>query len=1229
MSCFLRIVLFFILPLYLSGNDLKFSSISTEDGLPHPSVNCILQDRDGLMWFGTWDGLCLFDGYNITTFKPVPGDTNSLSENGVRVLFEDRYGHIWVGTDNGVNMYSKPDNAFRRYLFHHSINSRQGDNVINAIYEDNGGSLWIGSQSGTLFKYHRKKNTFIRYDTTFINSPVRYISQLEAYPGKLIIGTQNQIAFFEPSMGQYSSFPGIQFKSMGISTILADNKSIWIGTWEKGLFAYDINKKHLKHYEADPHKPGCLQGNIILSLCKPSENELWIGTRGGGLNKYRIDKDRFVAYKKERGNKHALTGNVVNSLHYSKSGILWIGTLMGGVNKLTPSQGKNKFKHYLRFNTINGIYTDNGNDLWIATQYNGLIRYNTNQNSIRKYTFQTYNEHILNNTIFSLLKTSKNGKDVIWLGSDGNGVLKFDPESNQLEAINNEDMQRSSVFEIYLDDNNNIWFGTWGRGLFVYDQDNSEFRNYRHIPGSDNTLGSDIVLDVIQYDDDTYFIGTKGGGLCKLTFRYNEPVFTTYKKDSRNRNSLSNNEVISIHKDQHGNLWLGTMGGGVNKFNPMNETFLHYKEKDGLPSNMVYGILKDKHNNMWMSTTKGISKFNPTTGRFSNYDMNDGLQDDVFNMGAFFKHRDVMFFGGPNGLNVFFPDSIQKSLNKHVPPLMITEFSIINPSEIEQKSMEHEVLQRYISDYAAFELNNNSNDFIIRFSALDFAAPKKNLYKYILEGYETEWNNCKATQNFARYTNIKPGTYFFKVKGSNNDHLWNKNPVILKIVINPPLYQTVWFRIILVAIIVFILGLITRFVFVKIKRHKYKVEEEAKKGLFAKENQLQTLINNLPDFIYIKDTKSRFILANKRLAEVTLGKGHTPEELVGKTDHNFYPPALADQFLKDEQDIFNKRQPLIGWVEPGKDEDGNRIIVSSTKIPIINDEDEVIGLVGIGRDITKLKEAEEKIKNQAEDLKETNVLLEERQEEISQQNAEIEFQRDQLEKLNKTKDKFFSIIGHDLKNPFNAILNLTDMLLKEKTRFSQMEEKEMIGLIQTSATNAFELLTNLLQWAKSQEGLIEFNPEKLDVKDVFKKNVDFFSGLIQKKLISVHLSVKSDFKIIADKNMLNTVIRNILNNAIKFTQVNGRIDMIADVADDKVEIIIRDDGTGMNVETKNNLFTLENKSKEGTMGEKGTGLGLIICKEFVEKNQGEISVNSAPGKGTEFKIRLPHLINRK
>jgi signal transduction histidine kinase/streptogramin lyase len=338
-----------------------------------------------------------------------------------------------------------------------------------------------------------------------------------------------------------------------------------------------------------------------------------------------------------------------------------------------------------------------------------------------------------------------------------------------------------------------LWIGT-SAGLSKFDRFTERFTQYRHDMNNPHSLSHNEVWAI--YEDSysqgkTLWIGTRAGGLNKFD-RKNEQ-FVRYIRDFDDPFSLNNPAILSIYQDRAGNLWFGTYSGGLNKFNRETEQFTFFTERDGLANNMIFGILEDKKGNLWLSTNKGISKFNPSKKSFRNYDVYDGLQANEFNPGAYCLRRDgEMFFGGVNGINSFFPDSVKD--NTYLPPVVITSFSIFDTPN-------PQILNRAIFKNEPVRLSYRENFITIEFAALDYSNPRKNHYAYMLEGVNEGWIDC-GTRRFASFTNLEPGDYLFRVKGSNNDGLWNQEGTFIRIIITPPFWKTWWFYLIAGAVVV-------------------------------------------------------------------------------------------------------------------------------------------------------------------------------------------------------------------------------------------------------------------------------------------------------------------------------------------------------------------------------------------------------------------------------------------
>jgi PAS domain S-box-containing protein len=391
---------------------------------------------------------------------------------------------------------------------------------------------------------------------------------------------------------------------------------------------------------------------------------------------------------------------------------------------------------------------------------------------------------------------------------------------------------------------------------------------------------------------------------------------------------------------------------------------------------------------------------------------------------------------------------------------------------------------------------------------------------------------------------------------------------------------------------------------------------------------LHTLINNMPDFIYIKDKESRFLIANKHTADIM--NAGSPDNIIGKSDFDFFPKKMAEKFYHDEQHIMQTKSPLINIQEEVLDQESKVITISTTKVPWFDNDGNILGIIGIGRNISKIKKTEKQLIKQAETLKEANSLLHEQNEKIQQQAEELAMQavnfkelNRELKKINETKDKFISIIAHDLKNPFNAIINFSELLILKGDASIKPKYMGMIKIINSSSKMAYSLLENLLYWAKNQNASISFYPSQLNLTDLIKEVVDFHEVSAMLKNIIVMAESEPNLQIFADQNMVTTILRNLISNAIKFTPKNGKVKIVTTSDTAYAYINITDTGIGLSKEQMEKLFFSDKEITKGTSGESGTGFGLLLCYEFAQLNKGNITVKSNLEKGSTFILSLP------
>ena len=790
---------------------MTYEILSIDEGLSQNSVTYILQDRNGFMWIGTEDGLNKYNGYEFTIYRHDPESSDSISHNRISVIYEDNNEQLWIGTHDGLNKFDREYERFTRY--HSDIENKHAlaDDVITAIYEDKLGLMWIGTQAGWLHQFNQKTNQFIRYRAN--PSPIYEI--YEDRTGILWIGTEDGLNQFNRKTMTFSYYQHNPANpdsiSLGaITTIYEDHAGLlWIGTSQGGL--NQLNREHDRfiHYQHNPHDDYSLSDNAISDIYEDTAGVLWIGTSGKGLNQLDKSNARFTRIM-HRPNSTSLSNNSISMIYEDRTGIIWIGTHGGGINR--SDRSKQKFTHFqhhpnqtnsLINNQVQAIYADNfaENVLWLGTLH-GLDYLDRATHTFTHYVHDSNNPNSLSNN--RVLSVYQDQAGIIWLGTDGSGLDYFDPKSNTFKhyRYNPDDLNSISdnfVTVIYEDSTRHLWLGTYNGGLNLFDRETGIFTYYQYNIYNDASLGSNHVLSIHEDYKGTLWIGTDGGGLNQ--FHRDTEKFTRYQVNPDMPNSISNNSVLSIYEDQTGILWLGTDGGGLNRFNPKSKTFNYYTTKDGLPNGVIHGILPDESGNLWLSTNRGLSKFNPKTDTFRNYDPKDGLQSNEFTSGAY--HQSMtgeMFFGGINGVNLFYPQNIID--NPHVPTIAITDFQLFNKSVIPN---EDAPLKKAID--AADKIELTYQDYVVSFgfSALHYAAPEKNRYAYFMEGFDKTWNYV-GTRRFATYTNLPSGDYIFHVKGTNNDGVWNEQDTSIVVTVFPPPWKTWWAYTIYTLVIISIVG---------------------------------------------------------------------------------------------------------------------------------------------------------------------------------------------------------------------------------------------------------------------------------------------------------------------------------------------------------------------------------------------------------------------------------------
>ncbi len=957
---------------YSQKGEIQFERISTESGLSESSVLCICQDSKGFLWFGTYEGLNRYDGYTFKVYQNDPENPYSLSEKNVNYIIEDHLGVLWISTENGLNRFDREKEQFIHYKNDPNNSNSISNNFIRYLYEDRSGILWIGTRGG-LNQFDRKNGKFTRY----VNDPKdpkslsqnNVLSILEDSHGRLWVGTDNGLNYFDRSKGKFIRYLHNPNNPNSISQnsvyrIYEDRAGdLWIGTWGGGLNRFDPQKNLFIRYQNNPNDPNSLSNNIVRAIFEDHFRNLWIGTDGGGLEKYVAGskiggKNQFLHYKNNIQDPTSISGNSVLSIFEDKVGILWIGTNFNGINKYNP--WKRQFTLYrnhlndansLCKNTVLAVCEDSQGMIWIGTNGGGLDCLDRGKNRFTHYVYDPKNSHsISNNTIRSIFEDSHKR---LWIGTDV-GLNYFDRQAGKFirYRVDPDNPHTNTAWSIYEDRRGNMWVGTFGGGIIRFDYAKEEFIRYAHDQNNPKSLSDNFIWTMYEDSSGNFWIGTYAGGLDRLDRE--KEIFFHYQSDSRNSNSISNNKVICLHEDRTGIIWLGT-SNGLNKFDRNTETFHRYNVSDGFPSNSLQGMLEDDHGNLWIGTIYGLSKFDPRTMKVINYFESYGLQSNEFGTNACCKLKSgEMVFGGVGGFNIFHPDSIHADTSR--PPVVITDFQIINkPVPIGEEIDGRTILQRSISECDEIHLSYKENVFSFEFAGLQYVSPKGNLYAYMMEGFDKGWNYTNANRRFVTYTNLPGGTYTFRVKASNNQGVWNNEGASIRIIITPPFWKTMWFYGLLFILFLCIVYWIFRW---RVQARDLAAQRRMEEVLTRDRNLLRTLIDNLPDYIYIKDNESRFVVANT--AMVHKFGFNLQDELIGKSDFDLFPLELAEKYYAGEQKIiqfgegiYDYEGPTVDKVKGEKDR-----WVSTTKVPLHDAQGKIIGTVCIGRDITERRKAE-------------------------------------------------------------------------------------------------------------------------------------------------------------------------------------------------------------------------------------------------------------------------------
>jgi len=802
---------------------------TTEHGLSSNNIYSILQDKKGLIWIATEEGLNKFDGKNFTHFSKKKG-RYSLSHNRTQAMFLAPDGNIWAGTSDGLNIYDYKSDSI--------IQVRNSTSPLKLVYND---ITFFASSS----------------DKT-----------------KIWIGTYgNGVDFFDWTKKRFHTLllpklPHILPPLFVMSLLEDDNKQLWIGTRHNGLYRYDLKGKKMEYFILPDNSL------FIRTIYQDSFRRIWIGT-SKGCYLYNETTNRLETVNYPVG----LNSTSIGVIKEDHNGKIWIGTELFlvnfsvrsfSLNEVFPYQAINQGETTSRLNcsSINSLFSDKDNNVWIGTAWGGVNMLKGTPTKFRLVMHEPGVPNTLPNSPITAICPDKNGNLYIaTMGSDKIGLGILNLQNGDFNEVSVNKKFTGFVYQsVIVDSQANLWLGTYNKGLLRVGKDGVSYEQYEFENKNINSIPGNDVRCILEGKDQTIWIGTSNG-LAK--FDIDKRIITRI-------NLLDNRLGIRCIKQvSDGTLWIGTYGAGVITYNPKNgkinlnpikssprvvsDILIHgdsvwfatqgeglllytlrsrnviaFSETNGLSSNYINSLARDKLGRIWMGTSKGISRFDPKLYEIENFSTQDGIQSREFSdRTVAILPNGLMAFGGFGGLNIFDPLNVTK--NDKCPPVVFTKLMVFNelitPSDDKHK---YSPLKENITLAEKIELKYNQSVFTIEFMGVNYNATQKIQYSYFLEGSDKKWNYL-GNQNSVTFRNLIPGEYIFKVKASSPDAVWSdKNISSIKIIINPPIWKTWWayflYLMVTVGLFYFVWQYLTICLrsanFLKIERAKHEKEEE-------------------------------------------------------------------------------------------------------------------------------------------------------------------------------------------------------------------------------------------------------------------------------------------------------------------------------------------------------------------------------------------------------------------
>ncbi len=821
-------------------SDTIFEHLGPSNGLPNSQVTVAIEDNDGFLWVGTPSGLARWDGYRFRSYAVHREEAGTLPDNFIQSLHVDTGGNVWAAlTAGGLARYDRARDRFDVI----PLDPRSPNRVVRAIADDGDGGLWIGTEDGLdhLSTGAAVTKRFIGpIPEAGILRSQRILTLLRDRSGSLWVGTAAGLFRFDRLAGDFISIPIIGAKNSfaSISALFEDGEGrLWIGTSAQGAFVLEKGEGAPRAVQEKGEVGSPLEAQWVTGITEVTAGHIWFSTRGQGIVSLDARTGWTQRLRHDRAQPAGMQSDYIGNLYRDRSGQVWVSSTVG-LDRYDPSRiaistlfGGTGGKSSLSKLDVWSVLALQS-QIWLGLGDEGINIVEPAKGRIAGFppAADTMPGRLPHALVRALVKSTEGEifagtlKGLFRVGNSDATRVMVSPEEPEM-GVDALIMQRGD-----------LWVGSRNDGLWKVDLHSG--RGGIRVGRTD--LTDQRVLALAVAPEGRLWVGTRNGlNLVDCATEAVERILP----DSTDPQSLSAGQVSSLLTDGKGRLWVATEGGGINLLERRDEEgrarFRHFGTAEGLPHGNVDKLLMDKSGRIWASTDDGLVSIDPNTYGVRSFQRAEGVAISTYwvNSGDTTQQGDLLF-GGVGGLTVVHPDQVTDW--RYVPPIVITDLRIGGKSVPPGRFFGAGANEPMV-------VQPGANSLAVEFSALDFSAPERNLYAYKLEGFDTDWVETDSSRRLASFTNLQPGSYRLRLRGSNRNGVWAETSLDLPVRVLPAWYQTLWFRTALTALGLILVMLLVRSRTAYYRRRQEKLERQVELRtveLKTTTDQLKALLDN-------------------------------------------------------------------------------------------------------------------------------------------------------------------------------------------------------------------------------------------------------------------------------------------------------------------------------------------------------------------------------------------------